>query len=203
MPRKKPTSTRQKKAAVQLSRAVKRGDVEKPEPKPLNRKRKGHMQASNNQAGQASARKLQSAFTKLSTQFLDETKTLSSVLPLPRPLPIDASILPEYTLSADQDTTIWSCPKRPKWNYEMSKKDVEANEEGIFKKWLSNLDAAIETWRDQDKRPEPMSENEIPAPRMTMPRSPTYFERNIDVWRQLYVMHTISHSSLTGPLDGA
>lgn len=40
-------------------------------------------------------------------------------------------------------------PRRPKWRYEMSKKEVEMNEEGVFKKWLSGCDEVIAEWREE------------------------------------------------------
>lgn len=202
MHRRKITSTRRKKASIILARAIKRGEAEKPETKHTDRRRKGHVRvkASTNEAEQEAARKRQSAFTKLSPQFLQETKVLSATLPLPRPLPIDASMLSDHT--DGQDPSIWSCPERPEWNYEMTKEAVEANETSLFDTWLTKLDLAVDAWQSGDK-PAPADKDEIPKPRTTMPRSPSYFERNLDVWRELYVLHFPLHNFLIDiPLDG-
>jgi len=74
----------------------------------------------------------------------------------------------------------------------MTKKEVEKNEEGLFKKWLDQMDQLVEEWQKADESQdvgETESENEehIQKPVITMPRSPTYFERNLEVWRQLCV----------------
>ncbi|KAK0198849.1 P-loop containing nucleoside triphosphate hydrolase protein [Armillaria mellea] len=196
MPRRKPTSTRQKKQEQQLRRAIKRGDVEPnslPNPKRTNRK-KSHLGRS--LPPPETSRKLQSAFVKLPPEFLERAKSLAATLVLPRPIPTRSAILSlqEYCFPAPSDTLI--CPKRPKWRYEMSKEEVERNEEGLFKTWLRKTDAIVERWQkspenskdeeDSDEQPEIRS---LPT---SMPRSTTYFERNIEVWRQLWRVTEIS-----------
>ncbi|BGP39270.1 hypothetical protein JCM10449v2_003208 [Rhodotorula kratochvilovae] len=71
-----------------------------------------------------------------------------------------------------------TCPKRPKWNYNQSKREVEKNEEGIFKKWLATTDEILA----RDAVP-PLYEDGTLA---GLPGSPTFFERNLNVWRQLW-----------------
>jgi len=65
----------------------------------------------------------------------------------------------------------------------MSKVEVEKNEEGLHKKWIVQMDQIVEDWQkgqtNQDERDG--------IKMLDMPRSPTYFERNLEVWRQLYV----------------
>jgi hypothetical protein len=61
----------------------------------------------------------------------------------------------------------------------MSKKEVEHNEEGLFKKWLEQMDKNFRAWQES-----------------TQSESPSYFERNVEVWRQLYVPHLIGASLL-------
>ena len=65
----------------------------------------------------------------------------------------------------------------------MSKEEVEKNEEGWFKKWLDQTDQITNEWVDRDSSP-PDSEAGIQDENV-MPRAPTYFERNLEVWRQL------------------
>ncbi|KAK0208758.1 P-loop containing nucleoside triphosphate hydrolase protein [Desarmillaria ectypa] len=198
MPRRKPTSTRQKKQEQQLKRAIKRGDV-KPDslskPTRTNRK-KSHLGRS--LPPPETSRKLQSAFVKLPPEFLEQAKSLASSLVLPRPILTSSAILSlqEYRFPAPLDTL--TCPKRPKWRYEMSKEEVERNEEGLFKKWLKQTDAMVERWQKSTENSESREEEdgdegpEIQSPPTSMPRSTTYFERNIEVWRQLWRVTEIS-----------
>lgn len=198
-PRRKPTSLKQKKADQQLKRAIKRGDAPPPDPKAKpHRKPKparvgptGQLVGSSaNQAAVESTKRLQSAFIKLTPEFLEKTKNLASTLALPRPIPVEAAVIPPISaLETEDPDEILTCPKRPKWRFDMSKKEVEKNEEGIFKKWLTQTDQITSTWQDQGDRDRgKTSDNEdsalSPEP-SEMPRAPTYYERNIEVWRQL------------------
>ncbi|KAG8954941.1 hypothetical protein FRC04_010425 [Tulasnella sp. 424] len=36
-------------------------------------------------------------------------------------------------------------PKRPKWRYEMSKEEVERNEEAMFEKWRAEMEEKIDS----------------------------------------------------------
>jgi len=182
-PRRKPTSTRQKKADQQLKRAIKRGDVPPPEVKKNAHHRKPHSQRigkSDNGDAVDSARKLQSAFVKLPPKFLEDTKFIASNLPLCRPVPDENAVFHRFDHGGEDGFDILTCPKRPKWRFDMSKLEVEQNEEGQFKKWLAQTDEAIEKWQNKEI---PQGDDAVPS----MPRSPTYFERNLEVWRQLYV----------------
>ncbi|KAK0465576.1 P-loop containing nucleoside triphosphate hydrolase protein [Desarmillaria tabescens] len=147
MPRRKPTSTRQKKEEQQLKRAIKRGDVDPsslPKAKRTNRKK---LHLGRSLPPPETSRKLQSAFVKLPPEFLQQAKSLASTLVLPRPIPTISAILSlqEYRYPGPLDTP--TCPKRPKWRYEMSKEEVERNEEGLFKKWLKQTDMMVERWQ--------------------------------------------------------
>jgi len=192
MTRKKPFSNKQRKAQLQEKRAVKRGDVSPPPPAKRNPKRKGRPLASRSAvAGTvdaqavASSRKLQSAFIKLSPAYLERSRLIASKQPLPRPLPPTVAVFSTDDLnqSSDADTLKLSCPKRPKWRYDMSKTEVEKNEEGQFKKWLDQTDQVLKEWVDSGSRP-----SDVPTGDQgegVMPRAPTHFERNLEVWRQL------------------
>lgn len=191
-PRKKPFSAKQKKEQLQLKRAVKRGEIEPP-PKldRHGRPQKKPMAQINASPGQAAAvdasRRLQSSFFKLSADFLDDTRALASEIPLTRPIPPQAAIWQETSSGSDtgceEPKLPLTCPKRPKWRYGMSKKEVEMNEEGLFSKWLAQTDAAVNQWAASIN--EPVSEDTAPVAKM--PSAPTSFERNLEVWRQLYV----------------
>ena len=77
---------------------------------------------------------------KISASVLEDAKFKAASLALERPLPQSRALFPEPR-SADggftsEITKGLSIMKRPKWNYEMSKKQVESNEAALFKKWL-------------------------------------------------------------------
>lgn len=190
MPRRKIVSTRQKKADQQLKRAVKRGDVPAPDPKKPQQKRKrrvgptGHIVGAPENAAQIeSARKLQSAFIQLPPTFLEETRNLASNLLLSRPIPDEKAIYHNFDNDGDPSIAPLSCPKRPKWRFEMSKLEVERNEEGYFKKWLDQTDDALAKWQNKEE----LALADGSDASQSMPRSPSYFERNLEVWRQLCV----------------
>ena len=180
-PRRKPTSTRQKKADQQLKRAIRRGDVPQPEPKknPHHRKsRIGQTGNSDNASLVESAKKLQSTFIKLPPKYLEETKLLASTLPLFRPIPNEKTTFKSFHIEDDLQSAVLTCPKRPNWRFEMTKLEVERNEEGVFKKWLAQTDQLLEEWQNREA-------GDITTTAQLC--SPSYFERNLEVWRQLYV----------------
>lgn len=184
MPRRKITSTTQKKADQKLKRAIKRGEVPPPETK--SKKKVSHRLKRRiaprttplDPAAIESARKLQSAFIKLSPEFLEKAKQLSSRLPLLRPIPDESAVFHSFDHTDEPDFDALTCPKRPKWRFDMSKLEVERNEEGLFKEYLSRTDKALEKWQNKTE----------PSESEGMPRSPSYFERNPEIWRQLYVV---------------
>lgn len=186
MPRKKPFSSKQRKAQLLEKRAVKRGDVSPP-PVVRNHRRPFSGRSDPHAPAIESSKRLQSAFVKLSSEYLTKSKLVASTFALPRPLSPDVAVfsLPDLPTS---DSEALICPKRPKWRYEMTKKEVEKNEEGIFTKWLDQTDQVLHKWVDKDA-PELTPEVEVefpPEPELTMPRAPTHYERNLEVWRQLY-----------------
>lgn len=194
MPRRKPISGKQKKEQQQIKRAIKRGDLPPPEPtkKPSRKRRIGPtgkiVNHPSSDAVIASARKLQSTFIKLPPKFLEVTKAIASTVPLSRPITYHVALLHDFSAEGLQTTQDpLSCPKRPKWRFEMSKKEVEHNEEGAFKKWLSHTDQLIEVWQ-KGREPEASKSDEMESQfeqPLLPPPSPTYFERNLEVWRQL------------------
>ena len=222
MPRRKPQSAKQHKAKLQHKRAVKRGDAVSIapsdfEPRPTTRARVHRVSAHNTAATTglssardlaiASARGLQSSFVKLSPALLEQSKILADRIPLHRPIPSQAAIWPESSGRLDsvrerEMREAMSCMRRPKWRYEMTKKEVEKNEEGLFAKWLSNTDGAVDEWvkaaeetaaRERavdDDGDRVQAEDDLSAP-----PSPSFFERNLEVWRQLYVHTARSHRS--------
>ncbi|KAJ7103475.1 hypothetical protein B0H15DRAFT_936078 [Mycena belliarum] len=177
-PRKRPTSTTKKKAATKLKRAVKRGDVAPEAKQPVKHKHRGPPVSETVQA----SRQLQSKFVTLPAHFLEETRDLAAALTLTRPIPNEVRCF----TSIDQEATL-TCPRRPKWRFDMSKLEVERNEEGLFSKWLSSTDQAVEEWQKRWQNA-PDDQGKV----LKMPRSTTYFERNLEVWRQLWRVTEIS-----------
>ena len=188
MPRKVAFSHRKKKEQLLRKRAIKRGDID-PSDAPTthsDRRRRPRVQHSTaDNAVVESARKLQSAFVKLPKEFLQQTRLLSASLPLQRPIPSQAAIWTDAVAVHDDDAKSHqlTCPRRPKWRYDMSKKEVEKNEEGLFKKWIDQTDALVDAWSEPDVSSAVDSPDKIDVD--SMPRAPTTFERNLEVWRQL------------------
>lgn len=183
MPRRKPASAKQRKAELQLKRAIKRGDIPAPppEPKPRPRKSKDGPKGDGGAVGYPSSKRLQSAFLKIESSFLEVSRQIASNEALERPIPKERSILrlDEIGLDESANGARLVCARRPKWRFDMSKKEVEANEEGIFKRWTAETDEKIAEWR---------SSRPLMPSTMTDPigGSPTYYERNLEVWRQLW-----------------
>lgn len=197
MQRRRASSAKQKKAKLLLKRAVKRGDVSPPPPPKHkhNFRTKPQADAAANQSQHAvavteSARRLQSSFVKLPKEFLQDTRRLAASIPLPRPISSDAASWRDAVSSPEGASTDeenkWieqlTCPKRPKWRYDMTKNEVEKNEEQSFKKWLDQTDALIGDWNNTSISK--LNEDDHDE---KMPSAPTSFERNLEVWRQLYV----------------
>ncbi|KAG0707473.1 P-loop containing nucleoside triphosphate hydrolase protein [Suillus ampliporus] len=203
-------SGKQRKAELQHKRAVKRGDAPQPEKQPRKKNfrrppKAGHSLDARELADDASraARKLQSQFVKLDHDFLETTKHLAATLPLTRPISADVRILGVYALHqsvSDLEIDQLSVPRRPKWKYTMSKDDVDANEQGHFRKWITQADAIVERWHNQNNQPVASSPGAgsttqgVPDTTVQgkMPSPPTHFERNLEVWRQLWRVTEIS-----------
>ena len=71
------------------------------------------------------------------------------------------------------------------YRYDMEKKEVEKNEEGLFAKWIAEMDNNVEAWRSDGIVDEKDENDQIVQSVEVLKRSPTYFERNLEVWRQL------------------
>ncbi|KAB5588065.1 hypothetical protein CTheo_8492 [Ceratobasidium theobromae] len=192
MPRKVAFSGKKKRAQLLEKRAIQRGDIPPPAAAETNAKRStrkhraSRKPAMDSDAALAAAnrtRMLVSSFLKPPAEFLEASKKAAATQPLVRPIPESSRILsPSICEPLDQGLT---CPRRPKWKYEMSKKEVEKNEEGLFAKWIAQTDETIDAWRQANlvtfQGPD---ESILPAP--------TYYERNLEVWRQLWRVCEIS-----------
>ncbi|KAI0715388.1 hypothetical protein C8Q76DRAFT_730562 [Earliella scabrosa] len=204
MPRKIAFSAKQRREQLRLKRAVKRGDISPPPPiKRKTRKQPtGTRHSTARAAAATSTRRLESSFLKLPQAFLEKTRVLASTLPLPRPIPPELAILSDVDKPApgadSSPLNQLTCPSRPEWRYDMSKKEVEANEEGLFKKWLAQTDASLNAWCSTDDvvqhapdAPAHIQPAASDKPE-SMPHAPTAFVRNLEVWRQLWRVTEIS-----------
>ncbi|KIJ40336.1 hypothetical protein M422DRAFT_174008 [Sphaerobolus stellatus SS14] len=196
MPRRKPASAKQRKAQLQEKRAIKRGDIPVPPPQPKPHGRKGPGRSALEdplKEKDPSSKRLQSAFLKVEPAFLERSRQIASNEALSRSLSADAVILREQDVGLSSDSSEaaqLTCPRRPKWRFDMSKKEVEANEEGLYKKWIAETDEHIKSWMESRslETSEPEQED--------IPGSPTYYERNLEVWRQLWRVTEISQIML-------
>ncbi|KAK4688597.1 large subunit GTPase 1, partial [Tremellales sp. Uapishka_1] len=201
MPRHKPFSHKQKKAQLKDARAVKRGELTTEEASTAHTtrmasRRVGTIGPSKSllsgkpQGGDLTTRKLQSKFTTVSADYLERTRNLAFKEVLERPLHGDSAVFP-MELVEERDKERLSCPARPRFRVGQTKKEIERNEEGMFEKWLSGVDEVINEWLDGEDE-EDIDERdagELDEEREEVekwPRGPTWFETNLEVWRQLW-----------------
>ncbi|KAJ9119139.1 hypothetical protein QFC22_003630 [Naganishia vaughanmartiniae] len=147
------------------------------------------------------ARELQSAFTGLSKAYVEAANRRAFNTPLPRPLPPSA-VLYQTPVQLEEnidvkekikelDERLW-CPIRPKWRHSMTKKELDRNEEMQFAKWLEEMDATHREYMSLpqlDDEPAPgndSGEGGKDSNSTATTRSPSFFERNLSVWRQLW-----------------
>lgn len=203
MPRRQNISTKQRRAELQLKRAQKREDSPSRLPEgqvqALPAREKQNRSVLRKSLPKQTSKPLESSFVKVHPHFLEATKLLASVNPLPRPLPSDAAILSESDIVCDSDNSVLRCPERPKWRYDMSKKQVEANEEGLFRLWLTETDTHISRWNLTSEKHTPTLSDATADPEKNAKiqscnrDAPVYYERNLQVWRQLWRVTEISH----------
>jgi len=191
MPRRVKASTKQKKIYLQDKRAVKRGELDASDlhtvtEKPSNPK--SRFQKSDPRDGEDVSRRLQSKFVTVSPEYLERTRNLAHSDPLIRPIPHEYALFPVELLERDKEKRL-TCPSRPKFRYDMTKKEVEKNEEGWFKKWMKSTDEIMDEWIDGEPVEEPVvinggGQDEVEK-KASWPRSVSWFETNLEVWRQL------------------
>lgn len=184
-----PLSGKKRKAQLKLKRAIKRGDV--PGAFVDSQKRTKQTRRHAPQARLAAdhsarnARSLQSQFVKLDKGFLELTRTLAGSIVLRRPIQSDVVLLRHDWFTSELAQQL-SVPKRPRWRYQMSKEELDANEQAYFRTWLAQQDTVVDQWQ---RISNPLLSSDVAdvddSETHPMPRAPTHFERNIEVWRQL------------------
>jgi hypothetical protein len=189
MPRRQPASAKQRKVQLQGRRALKRGDIDllSVKPKPSRRGPNTPFTA------ESSSRRLQSRFISVSPDYLDLTRDLAHNTRLPRPIPASSAEFPIDILVGQDAVRKLSCPGRPKFRVGATKKEVEGNEEGWFRKWLEGMEEVMRNWVEG----EDSKEDDVEGPEggqeegsSRWPRSTSWFETNLEVWRQLYALIT-------------
>ncbi|GHJ88881.1 hypothetical protein NliqN6_5283 [Naganishia liquefaciens] len=190
MPRRKPASAKQKKAAIQEHRAIKRGDYV--ESTKESGKTRGKPVIGRSTAlgtvdwkARAKAKELQSSFVGLSKEYIEAANNRAFNDTLPRPLTRDAAIYKSPVQLEDDpalrkrvrelEGSLW-CPNRPKWRHTMAKNELDRNEQLQFSRWLEGMDAIHEEYMALPTGDEEKDDT----------RSPSFFERNLSVWRQLW-----------------
>ncbi|KAJ2774941.1 hypothetical protein IWQ56_000348 [Coemansia nantahalensis] len=166
MHRKKPFSAKQKKAQIQAKRAQKREQAEQDDPEwdfGAGPGPRGSQAEADKPRGDPGRNKLTSQFDKLTRPEIEANKK-RSMQPLERRAAEQCLVMSfDEAYSADVDI-----PVRPEWRRSESKEAVEAREEAYFAQWL----ARIQELRDQD--------------------SVSLYEKNLEVWRQLWRVVEIS-----------
>ena len=184
------SSGKKRRAQLQTKRATKRG--ESPPPSAVRNGstsiryayQKGHAKKSGETEGDT--HKLQSRFIALTPEYLALTRNLAHSTVLERPLPGSSAVFPAETLLRDGGRL--SVPSRPKFKYGQTKREVERNEEGLFKKWLASQREIVRSYVEgvQEGGAEEENPREEEQPKEAeWPRSSSWFETNLEVWRQL------------------
>lgn len=196
MPRRKPRSAKQKKLQLQDKRAVRRGDLTPAELQAgsssstrLNPKARFR-----NSEPQANTQRLESRFVTVSPEYLETTRNLAHSDPLIRPIPKHYALFPVELLERDAAKRL-TCPARPKFRYDMTKKEVEKNEEGWFKKWMKSTEDIMNAWVEGEEEvdvTEAVAQEDERSEKVRWPRSVSWFETNLEVWRQLYVYDQVA-----------
>ena len=186
MPRRKPASAKQRKVQLQDRRALKRGDIDQLPVKPK-ASRRGATLSTN---AESSSRRLESRFISVTPAYLALTRDLAHNVSLIRPIPASSAAFPIDILTARGQEGKLTCPARPKFRFEQSKKELEMNEQGMFKKWLVGVEGVMKAWvegdvEDEARDPAVLRDEESEERDQKWPRSPSWFETNLEVWRQL------------------
>lgn len=131
--------------------------------------------------------KLESRFLRLPLELLHHHRVVCATEPLVRPIPESSGVLRVSEFQPDELEGL-SCPKRPKWSYNSTKKEVEKNEEGVFAKWLKSTDDLLGSFSrcalSCDAVERTLILHEFSS--LASTPAPTFFERNLNVWRQLW-----------------
>ncbi|PWN47014.1 P-loop containing nucleoside triphosphate hydrolase protein, partial [Violaceomyces palustris] len=125
----------------------------------------------------------ESNFSKLEVDQLERLLLVSHRRILPRPIPSRLTVLTYariWVKEEEEKEEPLKVPKRPRWNTLMEKKTVDANESQVLFNWLKSTDSIIQRHFDRD----PTEEEGRGGG--GIPSIPSLFERNLEVFRQLW-----------------
>ena len=188
MPRPIAFSAKQKREQLQDKRAVQRGELEPSQVRyarnPAGNYRPGANHLPDPASANTAATRLISKFTSLTPEYVERSRYLAHTLPLIRPIPDEAAVFKLDLMERDGGRL--NCPVRPGFERGQVKEEVERREEETYGLWLKESTAIVEEWveRDEEEGQHESAETSL--------RSPTWFETNLEVWRQLCVLSTIS-----------
>lgn len=148
----------------------------------------------NMERSRAKAAAEESQFAKLSSRQLEQMNLIATYTPLQRPIADSVSILTpdrlngSSTQNSSPDTNDLTLPKKPRWRHDMTLKEVQSNEESVFANWLEEIDtkAGPQLAPVQSDRTGLVSADKLPQPGPTECLLPPLFERNVQVYRQLW-----------------
>ncbi|CAO1632667.1 unnamed protein product [Jaminaea pallidilutea] len=140
----------------------------------------------------AKAASVESRFAKLGPVALENMNLIATYTPLQRPIDGTklATITPEKINGSDSVAEMMQLPKKPRWRMEgMTAKEVQSNEESVFANWLETIDASNAGMPSQESLrlfTEKIPVKDLPRPRADECLLPSLFERNVQVYRQLW-----------------
>jgi hypothetical protein len=181
MPRPIAFSAKQKREQLQDKRAVQRGELDPSQVRyarnPAGNYRPGANHLPDPASASTAATRLISKFISLTPEYVERSRDLAHTVPLVRPIPDEAAVFKLDWMNRDGGRL--TCPVRPGFERGQTKEQVEKREEEMFDLWLQETTAIVEDWVDgsEEEGSSKSAETEL--------RSPTWFETNLEVWRQL------------------
>lgn len=163
----------------------------------------------------AVVRREESSFSKLQPEFLEQLNLHASCMELKRPIRKSLTIFSHPESSYSEDTSsnegtltgrsqrpkpLLLLPKKPRWNHDLSAKAVQSNEKEVFRQWLEKTDEQVQAVfrqaRDRKGKGRASDTKEI----FTVTEHdaaaaiiPSLFERNLEVYQQLWRVVERSH----------
>ncbi|CAK9781736.1 P-loop containing nucleoside triphosphate hydrolase protein [Cutaneotrichosporon oleaginosum] len=181
-PRHVAFSHKQKKLQLQTKRAIKRGE----QVETLDHGSNGRIRLDRSHRARSEAHdgvELFSRFIAVPRDYVVRTRDAAWNDEIPRPIPDSVASFP-LELVDNPAAAGLSIPSRPAFTPGQTKREVEQNEEAVFQSWLENARETVEAWVDNDGLD--ASEDFLPL------RSPSSFETNLEVWRQLWRVVEVS-----------
>lgn len=188
MPRPIAFSAKQKREQLQDKRAVQRGELEPSQVRyarnPAGNYRPGANHLPNPASANTATTRLISKFASLTPEYVERSRYVAHTLPLIRPISDEAAVFKLDWMERDGGRL--SCPVRPGFEMGQAKEEVERREQETYGLWLKETTAIVEEWVERGEK-----EGQDEGAEVSL-LSPTWFETNLEVWRQLCVLSPIS-----------